>query len=381
MDEDPYQVLNLSPDASLEEVKRAYFYIAQIYHPNKGGSEQQFLRFQNAYNQIVNRPSYGTVAPRSFQDLKRGADSMPDVQHAYTAKDFRSGNSFDNQKFNNKFNSSDGDGYTYNVNNLVTQADRNLVDYRREYDRITMEAEGVTPMFNGGFDPMTFNKVFQHMKDNHTSTDLQEYTEPAPSTSKEIVSCVNLDKKTPDAGYYADYGNAYNMHQNPNHYDQSFIDQCKQAPEITRDGKLSQHEMYNRMNTYKNTPLVYNKERLITDRNSYLQEVEGIESQKARRQLQDQRGLIQDNSMDQFQRLMALRAPAGSISDSFENHSSRNTENTMNLGNAGNYTNMNYGGEVKKKHRKHKSSLASEIKDIKKLVKEQQKLITQYMRK
>ena len=44
--EDPYQVLNLDPKSSIDEVNKAYFYIAKIYHPNKGGSESEFLRFQ-----------------------------------------------------------------------------------------------------------------------------------------------------------------------------------------------------------------------------------------------------------------------------------------------------------------------------------------------
>lgn len=395
MDEDPYQVLNLQPDASLEEVKRAYFYIAQIYHPNKGGSEQQFLRFQNAYNQIITKPTYGTVAPRSFHDLKKNADIMPDVQYSYSARDFQAGHGFDNQKFNNAFSQgqSQGDesGYTYDVGHL-TQPDRTLVDYRREYDKVTMEAESVTPMFAGGrgFDPMTFNKVFQHMKDQHKSTDLQEYTgDPAPSTSKEIVSCVNLDKRIPDVGYFAGYGDAYNMHQNPERYDRSFIEQCKRNPEVKRDSKLTQQEMRSRMNNYQNMSMTYNTDRLITDRNSHLQEVEGLDSRKAQQQLYDQRSTMQENSMDQFQKLMALRAPvhahqgAGGLNYMDRpmaafNDSKRETQGYVPtspylLGQ------QEQEQEKKTKSRKHKSKLSSEIKDIKRLVKDQQKIISQLM--
>ena len=50
---DPYKILHLEPNCSTDEVTRAYFYIAKIYHPNKGGNEAEFLRFQNAYKQII----------------------------------------------------------------------------------------------------------------------------------------------------------------------------------------------------------------------------------------------------------------------------------------------------------------------------------------
>jgi hypothetical protein len=377
MEEDPYQILNLSHDASLEEVKKAYFYIAQIYHPNKGGSEQQFLRFQNAYNCIVNRPTFGNVAPRDFVDLKNNAGSLPNVNYTYNVRDFQSNKGFDNHKFNANFNTNtnanaDDNGYTYNVNHLVNQVrtDRNLVEFNREYDQVTMEAENITPMFDRGFDQMTFNKVFQHMRDQHKSTDIQEYTEPSPSTSKEIISCVNLDRAgKPDAGHYASYNNAYDMHQNPSHYDKSFIERCKTNPDIRRDDKLSQQELRGRMNTYHNTQLTYNTDRLMTDRNSYLQEMDGINSVKAKK-------LMQDNSTEQFQKMMSLRAPVGACNqpDNQYGNQPNNQPNQPNNQYDNQYNNP-------RRHRKHKSNLSTEIKDIRKLVKEQQKIITHLMNK
>jgi curved DNA-binding protein CbpA len=44
-----YQVLRVSPEASLEEIKKAYRKLAQIHHPDKGGDEGSFKAIQEAY--------------------------------------------------------------------------------------------------------------------------------------------------------------------------------------------------------------------------------------------------------------------------------------------------------------------------------------------
>lgn len=59
MREDPYSVLGVSPDASDEEIKRAYRKLAKKYHPdlNPGDQEaaKQMQRINAAYEQIQNQ--------------------------------------------------------------------------------------------------------------------------------------------------------------------------------------------------------------------------------------------------------------------------------------------------------------------------------------
>lgn len=50
---DPYAVLELSPDASDEEVKRAYRRLAMTHHPDRGGSISRFVRLQRAYDVLA----------------------------------------------------------------------------------------------------------------------------------------------------------------------------------------------------------------------------------------------------------------------------------------------------------------------------------------
>lgn len=57
---DPYQVLNVDRNASMDEIKKAYRKLSRIYHPdaninnpNKERAEEKFKKIQEAYQQIV----------------------------------------------------------------------------------------------------------------------------------------------------------------------------------------------------------------------------------------------------------------------------------------------------------------------------------------
>ncbi len=63
---DPYKILGVSPDASDDEVKRAYRKMSRIYHPdaninnpNKEAAEEKFKQVQQAYNQIMKQRQEG----------------------------------------------------------------------------------------------------------------------------------------------------------------------------------------------------------------------------------------------------------------------------------------------------------------------------------
>jgi curved DNA-binding protein CbpA len=272
--EDPYQVLNLDPKSSIDEVSKAYFYIAKIYHPNKGGNESEFLRFQKAYKQILDSHqkghSYGAKGSRDHYQLKTGSKNAltRDMQHQYKPRDFGQ-HSFNNDKFNNEFQQTknyDDHNYTYNIDEITE--DRNAEDYKREYAALTSELENIIPFGNGSFNNTTFNQVFSHMKEQHKkeSGDVEEYIEPQAVYSKDVELCTNLDApKDPGSGCYSNYNVYKKCHSNPDKYNNEFMTRFRDMPDLTRVNKLSTSEATKRINNRNNTSLVYNSEKLVTD--------------------------------------------------------------------------------------------------------------------
>lgn len=66
---DPYSVLGVSRDASMDEIKKAYRNLSRKYHPdaninnpNKEQAEEKFKQVQQAYDQIVKEREQGASA-------------------------------------------------------------------------------------------------------------------------------------------------------------------------------------------------------------------------------------------------------------------------------------------------------------------------------
>lgn len=63
---DPYKVLGVTPDASDEDIKKAYRKLSRMYHPdanvnnpNKADAEEKFKQVQQAYKMIMDGRAYG----------------------------------------------------------------------------------------------------------------------------------------------------------------------------------------------------------------------------------------------------------------------------------------------------------------------------------
>ncbi len=95
MTQDPYKILGVSPDASDEEIKRAYRRLAKEYHPdrNPGNPEaaQKMQQINAAYEQIKNPDKAGQSAGYGYSPHAGGyqstraerADGDPCQQAAY----------------------------------------------------------------------------------------------------------------------------------------------------------------------------------------------------------------------------------------------------------------------------------------------------------
>jgi DnaJ-class molecular chaperone len=66
-----YDILSLSPDASNEDIKRAYKRLAKVYHPDKPtGNTEQFQKINYAYNILIN-----DTTRCKYNDLKKPTKS------------------------------------------------------------------------------------------------------------------------------------------------------------------------------------------------------------------------------------------------------------------------------------------------------------------
>ncbi|KAK7325026.1 hypothetical protein VNO77_29048 [Canavalia gladiata] len=70
--ESPYQVLGVSPSASVDEIKKAYRKLALKYHPDvnkEDKAQEKFMRIKHAYNTLLNSNSR-----KKFDSGNRGSD-------------------------------------------------------------------------------------------------------------------------------------------------------------------------------------------------------------------------------------------------------------------------------------------------------------------
>jgi curved DNA-binding protein CbpA len=72
---DPYKILGIKPQASPQEIRRAYLSLVKKYHPdknNEANAQEIFLAIQGAYEQLVD----GKVSTESTAEIRRKENSQ-----------------------------------------------------------------------------------------------------------------------------------------------------------------------------------------------------------------------------------------------------------------------------------------------------------------
>lgn len=263
--EDPYQILNLDRSCSLDDVKRAYYYIVKLYQPNQGGNSVEFQRFQDAYRQIIAQFQQGALAQHN------GETDYYRQQQNQAAQNMLAGGKFNQTTFNQAFNNSKSDaadGYIYNIDDSFTE--RTKSQFMQQHSQITAEAESVKPMFaSGGFNNNVFNRVFTQMKAQYEEDTPAGPPEPQapPGTAMIAYSDVNKIRDTTNLSRlgYAAMDVYDKSHKNPTEFDKDMMSGLSRMNDITKEDRMSTREAQNRLSTYRNMPLEYNKVPLNTD--------------------------------------------------------------------------------------------------------------------
>ncbi|EMR09780.1 chaperone DnaJ [Pneumocystis murina B123] len=83
---DPYATLHINRDASISDIKKAYFKLAKQYHPDTNkekGAQEKFLEIQQAYEILSDpkkRSKYDQYGSSAFESSKFGAEGPTDFE-------------------------------------------------------------------------------------------------------------------------------------------------------------------------------------------------------------------------------------------------------------------------------------------------------------
>jgi len=87
---DPYEVLGIDPHCTDEELKKRYHELAQQFHPDKGGKEDDFKLVSQAYQKILNRPRIN-IPPFRMHPLYPNDESFIVAQISATIAEIKRG--------------------------------------------------------------------------------------------------------------------------------------------------------------------------------------------------------------------------------------------------------------------------------------------------
>jgi glycosyltransferase involved in cell wall biosynthesis len=130
----PYDLLNVNSNSDLKELKKNYYQLSLYCHPDKGGSEQDMITIQNAYEYIKNQLQNST--DKTYEELEQEFQEFCKIQekkppkfckifsetHEEWSNAFN--NTYSNQRYSNIFDKGYG--------GLMDKSDLNSEDYKPE---------------------------------------------------------------------------------------------------------------------------------------------------------------------------------------------------------------------------------------------------------
>lgn len=88
MDIDPYLLLGISPNSSLQELKKSYYQLSLLCHPDKGGNNKQMIIVHNSYLYIKHQLENCQV-DSSYQKLEEDFEKFCQQQQNQIPPSFR----------------------------------------------------------------------------------------------------------------------------------------------------------------------------------------------------------------------------------------------------------------------------------------------------
>ena len=196
-----YEILSLPKDCSIKQLQKQYKALAQIYHPDKGGSSKVFNMITKAYKKVY------------FEKKQQVSNKIeePVINKEYTPPEKKTENiyldkdKFDSAKFNKVFTD-------YRINNPYDKGYGEVME-KSSKTREDIGIERMTSLTSGNF-----NSRFM----DQNCTEVVVHKEPEPLYSNNFNGIMELGLKEINdfsGNNYTDYQMAYNnKFYNPNNF-------------------------------------------------------------------------------------------------------------------------------------------------------------------
>lgn len=276
-DINPYQILGIPTNSTLDVVKEAYRQLATRHHPDKGGNPETFKIVKLAFKMIVDNIKKGIQIPQNssstYTEMKEASQNYQPTKYQSPQEFFGQdqpidpNREFDRTAFNQKFmqNAKNDDDYVLNKTTEDYREKRTKEQLLAEQHSVDNELSNIKPIFNSkDFNRNVFNRLFEQVNGAPgEKKDLQIYEEPValtsgmqPYTEIDNGQKVKQTDKLSSLGF-SDITEGFGQ-KVPNQFDHEMISKLATQPDITDVSTLEpsyHNKIKQRLNDYQNTQI------------------------------------------------------------------------------------------------------------------------------
>lgn len=176
---DPFSILGIEATDDADAIKKAYKRQSLRYHPDKGGSEEQFAMITRAYVYIMKKLDRLQYKLATDSNMKTSAQEFVQQQETQPRENiYVDRTKFDPKRFNRVFDD----------NKLADVNDDGYADMMKSGPRTDRDIE-VENVFNGKFNRVVFQSEFEDRKNADQSAEIVVYEEPKALVSSGLNYC------------------------------------------------------------------------------------------------------------------------------------------------------------------------------------------------
>lgn len=251
----PYKILGIDKNYTVDTLKKAYLKQAVRTHPDKGGNKDDFQKVTIAYTLLLKKLGEKD-SDKLHSDLKSGYNDYNANNNLKRNVKLSDNEQFDVRLFNK----------VYDENKLDSVYDGGYGDWMKK-NALGESAEDCPKLFNGNFNKDMFHNVFNEQREKYKRKDIVEYNEPQALNSgghqlqvlgKGTINDFSSQEVLDSGIKYRDYRDAY---ENPTLIDINSVNigeranniksYQQQRSNISRTMSREDEIQYNKIQRYK----------------------------------------------------------------------------------------------------------------------------------